>query len=993
LAEILKKSFIIIIFLSALFSNNNHLFYRYSNAPMDRGDLKGLIGVMVDFKEDDNPLTSGDGKFLNELDVGFIDDSDIPRCSKQILDPPPHDANYFLSQLKAVKNYYYSISNGTIDLEIDMIDSVYTAVYLDEDVIESVDSYEEQEMEFFAHSENHITYLYRTAAHLAQQEIIEKIDSYGWDDGEDFLIVVFHAGLGQDLGAPLFDPTVYDIHSAYVDLEMLSNFCESDIQSGSAVEDCNGDGSFEIYDTTPEQSYTITNGILMPETLNEIFFDVIEDLHPITYVNDEDLEDIYCNYQLGMTGLLSYFLGYRLGFPVMHSTDNIDPVTRIGKFGLMDYGAYNGRGLIPAPPDVWSRSYKNLTQVQDITSDLFLNQETSFSIPTYTEGGDIYKVSAIEGEYFLMENRSNIIKNNNLLNDSDEYTIDEIVYLLNCNSENGSGCNSSVQSELRTLLFPDNANDTKFYWLDIVTRIFSCEDDSCEFMDDNGVIINFPDYDYGLPGSGLLIWHIQEPDASSISSGMNNDLYNKAVHLEEADGMINIGFPDPSPFGSPLPYGWINDFWFDNNSYYEEVNNSDDMIFNHASTPNSNTYSDLSSNISIEVNPDVNDNINVTVSFDSDRIGIVDDDFTRYLGNDGHGIYYLADSNTIWYSDLYNNRIAMTEDDFCNENCEITGCENFNNFDENDGYILFYEDNLCIVPNYNYMIEGSSVVADTDARAKVYGYFSAETLDPDCSGQCLALQVSSSDLMAVGDINLDGLDEICTLGSCNYANGTTLSGFSYPHSFDVDDISLTLISDLLGDDYPELISFPIGSSESIISIISHEGEILEQFPTYYLNFFPYIISDVENNTTYIVHGNRTIRFDKYNQDASYWHNFRGTTYNYPLVGVSRDIHLENYQNWEDIVETQNFDFNQAFNYPNPFEDNTVFRFYVGETKNLTIKIYSISGFLIDTITLESLPNHQFFEHSYDTSSLSPGLYIAELKSDNTSKIIKLLKSK
>jgi hypothetical protein len=111
------------------------------------------------------------------------------------------------------------------------------------------------------------------------------------------------------------------------------------------------------------------------------------------------------------------------------------------------------------------------------------------------------------------------------------------------------------------------------------------------------------------------------------------------------------------------------------------------------------------------------------------------------------------------------------------------------------------------------------------------------------------------------------------------------------------------------------------------------------------------------------------------------------------VGVSRDIHLENYQNWEDIVETQNFDFNQAFNYPNPFEDNTVFRFYVGETKNLTIKIYSISGFLIDTITLESLPNHQFFEHSYDTSSLSPGLYIAELKSDNTSKIIKLLKSK
>jgi hypothetical protein len=160
---------------------------------MDRGDLKGLIGVMVDFKEDDNPLTSGNGKFLNELDVGFIDDSDIPRCSKQILDPPPHDANYFLSQLKAVKNYYYSISNGTIDLEIDMIDSVYTAV---DSIFEGVQG-EEQEMEFFAHSENDITQLYKTSVELADQAIAEKALSYGWDDGEDFLIVVFHAGLGS----------------------------------------------------------------------------------------------------------------------------------------------------------------------------------------------------------------------------------------------------------------------------------------------------------------------------------------------------------------------------------------------------------------------------------------------------------------------------------------------------------------------------------------------------------------------------------------------------------------------------------------------------------------------------------------------------------------------------------------------------------------------------------------------------------------------------
>ena len=752
--------------------------------------------------------------------------------------------------------------------------------------------------------------------------------------------------------------------------------------------------------------YSITNGILMPETLNEIFFDVIEDLYPITYVNDGDLESIYCNYQLGMTGLFSYFLGYRLGFPVMHSTDNIDPVTRIGKFGLMDYGAYNGRGLIPAPPDAWSRIYwsennQSITEVQDITSNLFLNQDTSFSISTYAEGGDIYKVSAIESEYFLMENRSNVIENNSLLDASDGYTIDEIVYLLNCDSENNSGCNSSSQSELRTLLFPDNADDTKFYWLDIVTRIFSCEsgDEDCEFIDDNGVLINFPDYDYGLPGSGLLIWHIQEPSASSISSGMNNDLYNKAVHLEEADGMVNIGFPDPSPFGSPLPYGWANDFWFNNNAYYQEFNNLDDMMFNHASTPNSNTYSDLSSNISIEVNPGINDNINVTVSFDSDRIGIVDDNFTRYLGNDGQGIYYLADSNTIWYSDLNNDRIAMTDNDFCS-GADCIGCKNLVDFDSTIDEILVYNDIICIADAMCNMDDlGTLINCPSDSMILAnsnFGYFTEEQLINNDFG-------ASSLGGSIGDIDLDGLDEIIISGQAydviynpgsvsldGGSWGNMMSGFS--NLFDSQ--RSYLISDLLGNesDHPEIISISTDSA-STIDIISYNGQILEQFPAYGENLIPCIVSNSEMGVTFIVHGSRTIRFDKYNSAGHYWHNIDGTTYQSGSVGVSRDIRLDNYQNWQDIVETENFDFNQAFNYPNPFEDNTVFRFYVGETNALTIKIYSISGFLVDEIKLQGLSNHHFFEHSYDTSNLSPGLYIAELKSDNTSKIIKLLKSK
>ena len=73
--------------------------------------LKGIIALMVDFQQEveDDVLTSGDGTFLDEFDVGYIEHEEINRCSPDdafIVDPPPHDYQYFSDQLTAVKNYY-----------------------------------------------------------------------------------------------------------------------------------------------------------------------------------------------------------------------------------------------------------------------------------------------------------------------------------------------------------------------------------------------------------------------------------------------------------------------------------------------------------------------------------------------------------------------------------------------------------------------------------------------------------------------------------------------------------------------------------------------------------------------------------------------------------------------------------------------------------------------------------------------------------------------
>ena len=83
-----------------------------------------LIGILVEFQPDlvnpisgeiiDDPETSGDGQFLtsNDLDLGFIQYQNVSKCTSFLVDKPPHNSDYFLLQMLAVKNYYNSINKN-----------------------------------------------------------------------------------------------------------------------------------------------------------------------------------------------------------------------------------------------------------------------------------------------------------------------------------------------------------------------------------------------------------------------------------------------------------------------------------------------------------------------------------------------------------------------------------------------------------------------------------------------------------------------------------------------------------------------------------------------------------------------------------------------------------------------------------------------------------------------------------------------------------------
>ena len=72
------------------------------------GDLK-IAFLRVSFNAEDFPGFTGDGDFL-------LTPSDI--CGNYIVDPPPHDRNYFSSHIVAVDNYFRAISYNKFGLDL-----------------------------------------------------------------------------------------------------------------------------------------------------------------------------------------------------------------------------------------------------------------------------------------------------------------------------------------------------------------------------------------------------------------------------------------------------------------------------------------------------------------------------------------------------------------------------------------------------------------------------------------------------------------------------------------------------------------------------------------------------------------------------------------------------------------------------------------------------------------------------------------------------------
>ncbi|MEW5796302.1 MAG: hypothetical protein AB1772_08055 [Candidatus Zixiibacteriota bacterium] len=215
-----------------------------------------------------------------------------------------------------------------------------------------------------------------------------------------------------------------------------------------------------------------------------------------------------------LNAVMAHEFGHQLGLIDLYNTENF--FTQVGDFSLMDNNGFGtgidfgwpaGKvfGAIPLLPDAWSRAYLGVDDVVDFRRDTADVQLVAAEMMT-DPGLRIARLPITENEFYLVENR---------LEEVDKHT----TYVL-------------ADQETSVIQGPVDS-----------TRAFTGE------------------YDFLMPGSGVLILHVDEEvaaldyDGDGLNNFEDNDAQwhrdeRKFVRLVEADGLVHFGGNYYAGFGN-----------------------------------------------------------------------------------------------------------------------------------------------------------------------------------------------------------------------------------------------------------------------------------------------------------------------------------------------------------------------------------------------------------------------------------------------------------
>lgn len=467
-------------------------------------DTLRILAVMVDFQEDKDNSTFGTGKFGSIYSKPY---------GQTIIDPLPHDKDYFSQHLDFVKNYFRKVSAGKLNITYTVLPQAVT-------VSKRMREYSPP---------NDTTNNYSLLASLAK-EVWPLVQSQnpGINLSEYDVYTIFHAGVGRDISLPGSFGTEKDLPSLYLGDNSLRKNLNNDM-AGMPVNRRGMYNTMFIPETEGREMSDITGGVSL--------------------------------FQISINGLIAANIGSHLGLPDLYDTKT--GLSAIGRFGLMDgQSIFAYGGLFPPEPSPWEKMYLGwITPAEIALSNKLTSGGELISLATRLSAaaGDttVIKIPVTAGEYYLVENRGrDVLKNGSVL------TI-----------------NLGGQTLTRTF-----AKDT--------TGFYSYDIDSVK-----GVVTDVDEFDWALPGNGIVIWHIDENiiNAKIAENKVNTDKFRRGVDVEEADGVQDIGEKFTTVFGDEVVgEGTAADFWYRGNDSKLYKN-----IFNEMSYPPAKTNSGANSNVSL----------------------------------------------------------------------------------------------------------------------------------------------------------------------------------------------------------------------------------------------------------------------------------------------------------------------------------------------------------------------------------------------------------
>ena len=629
----------------------------------------------------------------------------------------------------------------------------------------------------------------------------------------------------------------------------------------------------------------------------------------------------------------------------------------------MDQGSNNGQGLIPAPPIAWNRVFIRWGNVEKIIPDDIIEIE---SRPV----GKILKVDIDDDEYFLLENRTNWFRSN-----VDIDSVQRVIY-----------------EETDTI--PN-----------IIKIIF---DSVGVIRDDNCVVISVPNYDIGLPGSGLLIWHIDESiinDNIQLNS-INNDPKYKGIDLEEAGGPQDIGYVSTALFRNPS-IGEPFDMWYQGNPEYDAVNadsKGNPLEFNSMTYPNTNSNAGAISNINIGNIGYASDTMRIIISNDLSLPGFPDTSLHVLYHTDFNGdgeSEIIGGVNKLWWSETDNiNKNEFYELPSSDNLFVLTNTHNQKNlvvlsdlgdslkmvwFEYDQGFVLKRDSTLYDIPKLTSHLIGSfdsdevKFVSDGPEILLINTKFGSNISAkiPFEGGiiideQSIAFNDTEFQYISAIDLDLDGKIEVLAVGVEGklYAFNQNYS-YSTGFPIEMDAIPPILAKNILGDEKPEIV---FQNSGGEIIILNNVGELQYKL-TNHKNSRLRMLSE-HNNRNIIITESTIWSFDEVKPtNGNEWSMYYSDEIN------SNTITIDYVK--EPPSNNKLIDKKRTYVYPNPVRNgNAKIRVFNYSADKIEIKIYDAAGYFVDEIQSNIDVKNSVWETEWDVSNVESGVYLIKLTTTN-----------